>query len=92
MPQQIINIGTLPNDGTGDPLRLAYGKINDNFDELYAAASQYVSRIIAGSGVTISPTSGFGNVTINMLQQLEVDGEGAQTINPDQLIVDGGYA
>ena len=92
MPQQIINIGTLPNDGTGDPLRLAYGKINDNFDELYAAASQYVSRIIAGSGVTISPTSGFGDVTINMSQQLEVDGEGANVINPQQLIVDGGTA
>jgi len=92
MSQQIINIGTLPNDGTGDPLRTAYGKINDNFDELYAAASQYVSRIIAGSGVSISPTSGFGDVTINMLQVLEVDGEGAETINPDQLIVDGGEA
>lgn len=35
MSQQIINIGTLPNDGTGDPLRTAYGKINDNFNELF---------------------------------------------------------
>lgn len=92
MAQQIINVGALPNDGTGDPLRLAYEKINDNFDELYGAASQYVSKIIAGSGVTISPTSGFGDVTINMFQQLEVDGEGAEIINPEQLIVDGGYA
>ena len=92
MAQQTINIGALPNDGTGDPLRVAYGKINDNFDELYSAAGQYVSRIIAGSGVSISPTSGFGDVTINMLQVLEVDGEGAQAINPGQLIVDGGYA
>lgn len=92
MPQQIINIGALPNDGTGDPLRTAFTKANANFTELYSAASQYVSQIIAGSGVTISPTTGFGVVTINMLQQLEVDGEGAQAINPEQLIVDGGYA
>lgn len=92
MTQQIINIGALPNDGTGDPLRVAYGKINDNFDQLFAAVSQYVSRIIAGSGVTISPTSGYGEVTINLFQQLEVDGEGAETINPEQLIVDGGNA
>lgn len=29
-----IDIGTLPNDGTGDPLRVAFDKINSNFDEL----------------------------------------------------------
>lgn len=33
--QQIINIGTLPNDGTGDPLRTAYAKINNNFSNLF---------------------------------------------------------
>lgn len=92
MPQQIINIGILPNDGTGDPLRIAYQKANENFSELYGGFAQYVSRIIAGSGVSISPTSGFGDVTINMLQVLEIDGEYAQAINPDQLIVDGGEA
>jgi hypothetical protein len=26
-----IDIGSLPNDGTGDPLRVAFAKINDNF-------------------------------------------------------------
>jgi hypothetical protein len=35
MAKQTINIGTLPNDGTGDPLRSAFEKINENFDELY---------------------------------------------------------
>ena len=29
-----INIGTTPNDGTGDSLRVAGQKINDNFAEL----------------------------------------------------------
>lgn len=38
MPQQIINIGALPNDGTGDPLRVAFEKINTNFGELYVSA------------------------------------------------------
>lgn len=92
MAQEIINVGALPNDGTGDPLRVAYQKINENFDQLFSAASQYVSKIIAGSGVSISPTSGFGDVTINMLQVLEIDGEDASVVNPDQLIVDGGEA
>lgn len=92
MAQQLINIGALPNDGTGDPLRVAYAKINDNFDELYAGDGSLVTRITAGSGITISPTNGLGNVTINARQVLEVDGEGANVINPQQLIVDGGTA
>ena len=29
-----IDIGDLPNDGTGDPLRVAFDKINSNFEEL----------------------------------------------------------
>lgn len=29
-----IDIGDLPNDGTGDPLRVAFDKINNNFEEL----------------------------------------------------------
>ena len=36
MTQQTINIGTAPNDGTGDYIRVAFDKMNDNFDELYA--------------------------------------------------------
>lgn len=36
MAQQTINIGTVPNDGTGDPIRTAFDKANDNFTELYA--------------------------------------------------------
>jgi len=35
MAQQTIAIGTVANDGTGDPLRTAFDKCNDNFDELY---------------------------------------------------------
>lgn len=51
MAQQIINIGTLPNDGTGDTIRVAYTKINTNFTEVYAA--------IAGSGSGFFGISGF---------------------------------
>ena len=35
MGKQIINIGTTANDNTGDDLRSAGDKINDNFTELY---------------------------------------------------------
>ena len=36
MAQQTINLGTSLNAGDGDPLRTAFDKVNDNFDELYA--------------------------------------------------------
>ena len=35
MARQAINIGSSANDGTGDPLRTAFDKVNDNFVELY---------------------------------------------------------
>lgn len=35
MPQQFINVGTVANDGTGDPLRTAFIKVNTNFIEIY---------------------------------------------------------
>lgn len=36
MTQQSINVGNLPNDGTGDPIRAAFQKVNNNFTEIYA--------------------------------------------------------
>jgi len=37
MAKQTINIGASANDGTGDPLRNAFDKTNDNFNEIYLA-------------------------------------------------------
>lgn len=48
MAQQTINIGAAANDGTGDPARTAFGKVNDNFTELYAQSGHGV----IGSTVT----------------------------------------
>jgi hypothetical protein len=39
MAQQIINVGTATNDGTGDDLRTGAIKINENFTELYSLPS-----------------------------------------------------
>ena len=36
MAKQVIGIGTAANDGSGDPLRTAGDKINDNFNEFYS--------------------------------------------------------
>lgn len=50
MGKQIINIGAAPNDGTGDPLRTAFDKANDNFTELYDADTALDGRIDALEG------------------------------------------
>ena len=47
MARQNINIGSSANDGTGDPLRTAFDKINDNFIELYGADGD--SNTLAGN-------------------------------------------
>lgn len=40
MAKQEINIGTSPNDASGDPLRTAFEKANGNFTELYEAVQE----------------------------------------------------
>jgi hypothetical protein len=62
MAQQTINIGTGANDGTGDNLRSAMDKTNDNFTELYGANS--VSSNIALSGQTISSYNTNGDIIL----------------------------
>ena len=47
MARQTINIGSSANDGTGDPLRTAFDKINDNFAELYGTDGD--SNTLAGN-------------------------------------------
>ena len=49
MAQQVINVGTAPNDGTGDPLRTAYIKTNDNFGELYNRVQTTPPASLTGS-------------------------------------------
>lgn len=44
MAKQVIGIGASANDNTGDPLRTAFDKCNDNFDELYSATG-FQSRV-----------------------------------------------
>ena len=64
MAQQTINIGAVANDGTGDPLRTAFDKINDNFTELYSDESTAeVNSIVAGSGISVDQATGTVTVT-----------------------------
>ena len=58
MAKKIINIGKSQNKGDGDPLRTAFSKVNDNFDELYSGTftdtTNFGTDIIPGTDNSIS--------------------------------------
>ena len=48
MAIEIINVGSAPNDGQGDPVRTAYIKTNNNFTELNARAQTAPPATLVG--------------------------------------------
>jgi len=56
---EIINLGTIANDGTGDDLRAGGQKINDNFDYLYNTTGwQQITDSTYTSGSPLSIAQG----------------------------------
>lgn len=66
-----INIGTLVNDGTGDPLRTAFTKVNSNFSQLYGLTQ---SLIINVGDETTNISTGVGKITFRMPHALTLTG------------------
>jgi hypothetical protein len=77
MAKQTVNLGTMADNKSGDPLRTAFEKINENFDELYASTGSGVgvnigdqttepSQVsdIVFSGATVENIEGVSTVTI----------------------------
>jgi hypothetical protein len=62
MTQYVINIGAIPNDGTGDPLRTAFNETNLNFDQVFAAGPVLSNIQIANN--TIMTTNVNGNLVL----------------------------
>ena len=63
MTQYVINIGAVPNDGQGDPLRTAFNEVNLNFDQVWATG--LVGSNIAVANNTIRTTNTNGNLVLN---------------------------
>ena len=81
MSKQRINVGTGINTGTGDTLRSAMEKCNNNFDELYDLMGQdSTGKSIDISGNTISST--FTNTDIN----ISPNGSGNTVISSDLVV------
>lgn len=75
MARQTINIGTAPNDGTGDPIRDAFDKTNQNFVELYSAPVSNTSLTVGNSTVNSFLTEvsvKTGNSTVNTVVNTSV--------------------
>ena len=93
MAKQDINIGTAPNDGTGDPLRTAFDKTNDNFTELYNATGwnkiyeATTQTLVSGDNlITISGTiESNGTITL-----LDANGKVTPVQINDMIAVDFG--
>lgn len=77
--QQVVNVGSAPNDGTGDALRVAMVYINENFNELYSIPIVNTSITVGNSSVNsfvnstslvfsnASSTIRVGNATSNVV-------------------------
>ena len=67
MAEEIINLGTNANDGTGDKLRIAFTKVDHNFDELYATDRNTANSI----GILSNNTNQLANAVNNVSSELE---------------------
>ena len=81
MARQNINYGTNPNDGTGDNLRVAMDKINDNFIELYGESSAENNLTFGVNSITASNLN--GNIA------LDTNGTGTVQISQGILVNTG---
>jgi len=79
MTQQIVNTGTTPNDKTGDSIRAAFIKVNNNFNEVYSVLNVNDNLRITGSSLISVNTNG------NII--LDPNGTGVTRINSNATVV-----
>jgi hypothetical protein len=66
-----INIGTTPDDHTGDPLRVAFAKINENFANIATAGGVGVNTVAGRTGnVLLSVNDVAGAVSVGSVGSL----------------------
>jgi hypothetical protein len=85
MAKQTINIGSIPNDGTGSTLREGGDLINDNFNEIYTAIGDGTT-LTSGTFLTTSNTETVSNKTFNTTNtfptlSITADDSSAQSIS-----------
>lgn len=90
--QEYINVGAQPNDGTGDPLRTAFQKINNNFSNLFftttTTTSSYTSGTTANQVIFEAPADTFTQGTFQ-IRSKDVATTSSQDITLTAQIVNG---
>ena len=100
MARQILNVGTTANDGTGDTLREAMIKTNENFTELYASPLLASGISVSGNEITatrsnddlILQAAGTGSVVAGALsfKGTSISSTDSTIVNINEgLVVDG---
>jgi len=79
--QEYINIGATPNDGTGDPLRVAFNKINNNFSNLFLTTTNTTTSYTVGLDSQIIFETEANNFTQGQFQISSSDSDGANSQN-----------
>lgn len=87
MAQQTLNIGSTANDGTGDTLRVAMDKVNDNFNEIYASPLFNADIVISGNEIRANRSnddlvfkpSGTGSITFPAIRINDNNIEGTRS-------------
>ena len=104
MARQNINIGSSANDGTGDPLRTAFDKINDNFVELYGTDNDIntldanlnvntfaITTGVTNGDITVTP-NGTGSIKLGAMKfnGTTISSDDSTIVNINEgLVVDG---
>ena len=97
MAKQEINIGNAANDGSGDPIRTAFDKVNDNFTEVYddiaaieasaiTAATLVRSQLSVACDGTVGQVIPFSSQFVNVyaLQIIDYNAIGIEVTAQDQ--------
>ena len=82
MTQQIINVGSSANDGTGDPLRTSFQKINANFSELYATGAAGSDLDLTGNSINATNSNGNIELVPNGSGQVNILGNRLAILEP----------
>lgn len=96
MAKQTINLGTSANKGDGDPLRTAFDKVNDNFDEVYSLLGEgdtddiIAPMLVHNDHTNITVTRDDNNDKIIFsVDQAVTDIQGSVFADDSTLLVDG---
>lgn len=88
MARQNINIGTTSNDGTGDTLRAAFDKVNDNFIEVYEDVTSLSNTAFSGDYDDLTNAPDLSNVLVANNGIVTVDITGSVYGSNGSILVD----